>query len=175
MRTNLAIGDYAFYMDKNDIVSSTIINFKNYNRKEPFIIYTLANGVQINASLVYKSYEELDSLLHFDWRLPTMQELLTLVDYTKTSPASLIRDNMYCDRTIWTSTVGAYQPKTHWAIQFSYGASNIFFDRSKFNVRCVRNNNNNNNSLQWTRVSYNAMTFQEAKKYAKKLKAVPIY
>lgn len=172
MQTNLSIGDYAFYIDKNNIVSSTIVNSKNYSGEDPFTIYTLANGEQINASLVYKSYEELDSLLHFDWRLPTMQELLTLVDYTRTSPASLIKDNMYCDRTIWTSTVGAYQPNTHWAIQFNFGTSNIFFDRSKFNVRCVRNSNNN---LQWTSVSYNKMTFQEAKKYAKSLKAVPIY
>lgn len=172
MQTNLSIGDYAFYIDKNNIVSSTIVNSKNYNGKDPFTIYTLANGEQINASLVYKSYEELDSLLHFDWRLPTIQELLTLVDYARTSPASLIKDNMYCDRTIWTSTVGAYQPNTHWAIQFNFGTSNIFFDRSKFNVRCVRNSNN---GLQWTSVSYNKMTFQEAKKYAKSLKAVPIY
>jgi len=83
--------------------------------------------------------ENLDFAGHKDWRLPSVQELFLIVDYSKTSP-SIDRDIFPNARALpyWTSTEYSGNETPVWAIHFSTG---LVFDTSKqdkAHVRCVR-------------------------------------
>jgi len=76
---------------------------------------------------------------HENWRLPTIKELLSIVDYTRVSPAtfkifSYIEDESF----YWTSTPVADADDEYWGINFKRGESSRaseYYDRY---VRCVR-------------------------------------
>jgi len=106
-----------------------------------------------------------------DWRLPTVQELLTLVDYTREHPASLIIDrNSF--KTMWTSTPNANPySNVQWAVDFGRGNACGVFLSKKYDVRCVRVNKSN--KLQWSRVSEESMKYDEAIRYAEELVTKP--
>lgn len=104
-----------------------------------------------------------------DWRLPTITELLTLVDYTKYEPASSIlgiKSSFY-----WSSTVYASCARYAWNIYFISGSTNIDEKRYKLYVRCVRDGET---GLEWSATSDNRMTWNEAIDYASNLTA-PVY
>lgn len=102
-----------------------------------------------------------------DWRLPTIHELLTLVDYTREDPASKIIDRNAFE-VCWSSTPHANTyVNAHWAVHFGYGATIVYFDTQKFYVRAVRTSSDG--QLQWTKVSDEPMVYKKAKAYVKKL------
>ncbi|CAK0769356.1 exported hypothetical protein [Gammaproteobacteria bacterium] len=77
---------------------------------------------------------------HSDWRMPTKRELLSLVDYSTTSPGI---DRDYFQNTqgwyFWSSSASAYYPDYAWDVCFGgddtgYGAKNY-----TYYVRLVRN------------------------------------
>lgn len=76
---------------------------------------------------------------HKDWRLPTVEELESLVDRTKYSPA--IISNLFSVKTddwYWTSTIYAGYSGSAWVVSFGYGNVD-WFGRSNGNyVRPVR-------------------------------------
>lgn len=71
-----------------------------------------------------------------DWRLPTIQELLTLVDYDRHGPA-INTDFFSCESNwYWTSTPAHSSPGVYaWIVGFSYGLS--YWD-SQVSDHCVR-------------------------------------
>lgn len=73
-----------------------------------------------------------------DWRLPTIQELLTLVDYSKTSPS--IDPAFQCESSwYWTSTPYAGSPSgCAWFVGFNYGYSDWDGQDDEDYVRAVR-------------------------------------
>ena len=73
-----------------------------------------------------------------DWRLPTIQELLTLVDYDRHDPA--IDPVFKCDSDwYWTSTVPAASPSDcAWIVSFYNGYSGWGNQSSECPVRAVR-------------------------------------
>jgi hypothetical protein len=81
------------------------------------------------------------SLAGAGWRLPTVRELLTLVDTTRVNPAIDISafPSTPVDRRFWSSTAGAGGSSgIGWAVDFDVGGSVDDEDISENRVRCVR-------------------------------------
>jgi uncharacterized protein DUF1566 len=74
-----------------------------------------------------------------DWRLPTIQELLTLVDYSRASPA-IDTSAFECESNwYWTATPYASSPADGaWVVGFSYGSSGAYNQYNELCVRAVR-------------------------------------
>jgi hypothetical protein len=75
-----------------------------------------------------------------DWRLPTLRELASLVDYstTPTIDAKAFPDTK--PRVYWSSSTNAYYPENAWRVHFYYG-SVYSYGRHKshdYYVRAVR-------------------------------------
>jgi len=74
-----------------------------------------------------------------DWRLPTIHEILTIVDYKRVSPALLKAFSYVEDESFyWTQTRVADEDDAFWGVNFKRGASSKaseYYDRY---VRCVR-------------------------------------
>ena len=74
-----------------------------------------------------------------DWRLPTRQELLTLVDDTRSDPA-IDTDKFECESSwYWTSTPLASSPSDcAWGVGFDLGGANCGRRNGDGRVRAVR-------------------------------------
>lgn len=73
---------------------------------------------------------------HEDWRVPTLEELVTLIDYSKYRPASTFpgMPNDY----FWLSSSYAGSASNAWAVHFSYGSVSYSGKTATYYVRCVR-------------------------------------
>lgn len=76
---------------------------------------------------------------HSDWRLPTIRELLTIVDYERHEPA-IDTDAFKCESSYyWTSTPAHSSPGVYaWFVYFSHGYADWSFQDSGGYVRAVR-------------------------------------
>jgi len=76
---------------------------------------------------------------HNDWRLPNVNELQSLVDYTRYDPSI---DTTYFPNTVsdffWSSTTSAHYPNGAWLVYFYYGNINVPDKSSYGYVRAVR-------------------------------------
>ena len=82
------------------------------------------------------------------WRLPTIQELLTLVDYTRSEPAidTTIFTNVNSSY-YWSASSYAYNSDDAWYVNFSDGySSNNYKNYGKY-VRLVREGDKNERIL----------------------------
>ena len=73
-----------------------------------------------------------------DFRLPTMRELQTLVDYKNFDPAILNGFKHIESTTYWTSTVFADDDSEYWTVDFEKGSRSVkatYYDR---HFRCVQ-------------------------------------
>ncbi len=71
------------------------------------------------------------------WRLPTIKELLTLVDYEKVNPACSVFPDCPADR-FWSSSAYAGYPTLAWGVNFDDGYTNAIVVGDANRVRCVR-------------------------------------
>ena len=87
-----------------------------------------------------KSYCQGLKLGNFDnWRLPTLSELLSIVDFRRYKPAILKEFQHVDNYTIyWSSTVSARTSDDFWGIVFSDGSTKTEYGRYGRYVRCVR-------------------------------------
>ena len=86
-----------------------------------------------------------------DWRLPNINELITITDYTKNSPST---DGLFKnissenDYHYWTSTSYIDEREKAWTVKFQFGSirannidgRDINLKTNTYNVRCVRGN-----------------------------------
>ncbi len=71
------------------------------------------------------------------WRLPTIKELLTLVDYEKHDPACSIFSDCPSE-WFWSSSALSGDTSVAWFVSFYYGASSHNGVGNTHRVRCVR-------------------------------------
>lgn len=74
-----------------------------------------------------------------DWRLPNINELLSIVNYSTYSPSI---NTTYFPATVsngyWTSTTYAYDTSNAWNVYFYFGSTYGDNKTSSYRVRCVR-------------------------------------
>ncbi len=74
------------------------------------------------------------------WRLPTLVELYSLVDFTKSNPSidTGVFPNTPSDTAFWTSSAVANNTSSAWSLGFSIGSTFRDFEGYPNLVRCVR-------------------------------------
>lgn len=73
-----------------------------------------------------------------DWRLPTYNELLTLVHYFRVEPAIIDEIKFIEPVKYWTISADANDISANWYVDFKYGQTGTALRERKYNVRCVR-------------------------------------
>lgn len=94
--------------------------------------HTLCNGERVTFEKAEKAIAELGE----GWRLPTRQELESILDLSRYEPA--IDTERFPDTQstwYWSSTQCAWDSSAVWIVHFNYGFVNNY-DRS--NLACVR-------------------------------------
>lgn len=71
------------------------------------------------------------------WRLPTIKELLTLVDYARVDPACSVFPD--CPSGwFWSSSAYSGNTSYAWSVDFLDGYTNFYDVSATYRVRCVR-------------------------------------
>ena len=144
-------GDYTIGQDKsyvkneNGTVTDNMLHLiwqNNYNDNKGY-----ANNGSIpnlNHQKAIEYCNAIDLAGYTNWRLPTMTELQTLVDYSKAYPGPVIDDIFVTTTTIsdfgvyWTGTNYASDTTQAWFVCFMWGYANRKPKSETNNVRCVR-------------------------------------
>ncbi len=74
-----------------------------------------------------------------DWRLPSVQELYTLIDLSKEDPAAVDELRFVGPKDYWTATQVAGDSDDAWLVYFEDGVVNHYSKTRERRVRCVRN------------------------------------
>jgi hypothetical protein len=73
-----------------------------------------------------------------DWHLPTIQELGTLVDYGRSSPAMDPIFQNITSSDVWSAATDASYTGNAWNVDFGSGSAAYNGKYYSFQVRCVR-------------------------------------
>ena len=98
------------------------------------------------------------------WRMPTIKELLSTVDYEKCDPTTSIKG--FTSSDYWSSSSVVSDSKYAWLVDFKYGNSDSYYKAVENYVRCVRTDENGD--LVWGESSDYPMTWEDAQEWCKK-------
>jgi hypothetical protein len=73
-----------------------------------------------------------------DWRLPTYDELLSIVDYNRYKPAIIPSFQNVASEDYWSFSSYISDSKYAWSVGFKGGYTDYGYKSDKFDVRCVR-------------------------------------
>ena len=76
-----------------------------------------------------------------DFRLPTLQELLTIADYTRFKPAIVEGFTSVDNEVYWSSTRFVDDADKVWAVNFRDAKTDIIAKSYDRHIRCVKNTN----------------------------------
>ncbi len=107
------------------VVKKTWLTQKNYKAKKYY-------GTSGDTASTYCKNLRLGG--YSDWRLPSINELLSIVDDSNSSVFEKTAQDGYC----WSSTSSASTTSRAWAIHFSHGGSMDDGKYHSYYVRCVR-------------------------------------
>lgn len=85
----------------------------------------------------WQEAQEYAASLGDGWRVPTIKELLTLVDYTSALPACSVFPDCPSE-WFWSSSALSGSATDAWDVDFYYGDSGYLAVGSYLRVRCVR-------------------------------------
>ena len=76
-------------------------------------------GLEWSKTLGETSWSDAQLLIPKGWRLPTIDELLGIVDYTRSDPSTELPDTQ--SDCYWSSTSSASSPGSAWYVNFYLG------------------------------------------------------
>jgi hypothetical protein len=94
--------------------------------------------LQLNRLELKVYCRKLDFANRKDWRVPSVEDMISLIDYNKTTPASIDKIEHIIPLQYWTSSSSVLEKSKNWFIDFEYGTSGIDSDLVRYNIRCVR-------------------------------------
>ncbi len=75
---------------------------------------------------------------HSDWRLPNLNELRSIIDWTRSDPAIDPVFQNTVSAFYWSSTTFGSNPADAWSINFNDGNQDAWWKPNPYYVRCVR-------------------------------------
>ncbi len=94
------------------------------------------NKMKYNQAIKYCENLKLDGFEN--WHLPSLKELVTILDFKKDMPTIKNGFNIRISDYFWSSIVDAKEPKNSaWRVSFSYGEIESYPQSRKYYVRCV--------------------------------------
>lgn len=73
-----------------------------------------------------------------DWRVPSYDEMLKLVDYEKHNPATKEKIEYILPNRYWSISKSVSAKDNYWYVDFKDGSTNFADDSQRYNIRCVR-------------------------------------
>ena len=115
----------------NDMVVQDAVTGLDWQRTVVSKSFKWKDALEFCSTLTYGGYS--------DWRLPTINELITLIDFTKDHPAI---DTVVFPDTVpepfWSSTTYVFHKTSAWGVYFGTGQVYHYRKEGKHFVRCVR-------------------------------------
>jgi hypothetical protein len=133
VRANAPAGRYNVVSGAMVIDNKTLLTWQKTPSSST---YTWGGAANAGTAQNYCATLSLDGL---GWRLPTLKELLTLVDYSQ--PSGNMIDPAFASGptpNFWSSTPMSGSPSNAWFVVFGYGNTNFSGTSSAYGVRCVR-------------------------------------
>lgn len=137
----------AYYGQDGNYQKGATMSYKENTGNESGTVTDLVTGLtwqkELSGKMTWSQANLYCSELNFannnDWRLPSLKELSTIVDYGTTYPALNAIFGTSYDNT-WTSISDIQGSQNAWYIYFSTGTASICGKEYTLNVRCVRGN-----------------------------------
>ena len=99
----------------------------------------IPNSTKRDLNAAKKYCNELEFSIFDDWRLPTYEELLTIVDYDRYDSSIVRSFQSSFSQKYWSISADVAAPNYAWIIDFHQGKTGSTMNSERHHVRCVRN------------------------------------